>query len=183
MTGTGDDQLAEGFTRGDEACLAEMYRRWGGLVYAVAARSLGDPDEAQDITQQIFVGAWRNRAGYTRDRGSLRAWLLGIARYKVADALALRARLLRAADAAAAVNAGADPHNGAEAVVDQVLLLDELSRLPQAQQDVLRMAFFEDLTQEKIAQRTGLPLGTVKSHTRRGLIQLKRRLEVDDAAH
>lgn len=68
-----------------------------------------------------------------------------------------------------------------DAAVDRVLLVDALSRLPVHQREVLCMAFYEDLTQAQIAQRTGIPLGTVKSHTRRGLHRLRRRIEQDHA--
>jgi RNA polymerase sigma factor (sigma-70 family) len=179
-----DDDLAKGMVKGDEACLSEIYRRWGVLVHSVVTRSLGDAEEAKDVTQQIFVGAWRGRATYTPERGGLRGWIMGITRKKIADALTQRSRRRRDVEAIAAKSpsgeAGTEPDPGS--VVEQLHVIAELSRLPQPQQSILRMAFYEDLTQAQIAERTGLALGTVKSHTRRGLIRLKRRLEVDDAA-
>ncbi|MET7456843.1 sigma-70 family RNA polymerase sigma factor [Streptomyces sp. NPDC005574] len=180
-----DDDLAKGMVKGDEACLSEIYRRWGALVHSVVTRSLGDAEEAKDVTQQIFVGAWRGRATYAPERGGLRGWIMGITRKKIADALTQRSRRRRDVEAVAAKSpsgeAGGEPDPGS--VVEQLHVIAELSRLPQPQQSILRMAFYEDLTQAQIAERTGLALGTVKSHTRRGLIRLKRRLEVDDAAH
>ncbi|GAA2477313.1 sigma-70 family RNA polymerase sigma factor [Streptomyces thermolineatus] len=176
-----DEELAAGFARGDESCLAEAYRRWGTLVHTIASRSLGDPTEAEDVTQQVFVGAWHGRSGFAPDRGSLAGWLVGITRRKVADALAARARRARQAEqagqAAAAAPGSGDPL--CDLVVDRVLVLDELSALPEPQQQILRLAFYDDLTQAQIAQRLGLPLGTVKSHVRRSLERLRRRLEVD----
>ncbi|MFD6419271.1 RNA polymerase sigma factor [Streptomyces sp. NPDC060194] len=180
-----DEEVAKGFATGDESCLNEAYLRWGVLIYTVANRTLGDADEAKDVTQQVFVGAWRGRTGYAPERGSFPAWLMGITRRKIADALTQRSRRRR--DVEAVMSAQTDGDIGyespAEGVVDRFLVLDELSGLPQPQQQVLRLAFFEDLTQTQIAERTGLPLGTVKTHTRRGLMKLRRRLEVDGAAH
>ncbi|MET9395623.1 sigma-70 family RNA polymerase sigma factor [Streptomyces sp. NPDC006624] len=185
MNSVSDDDLGLGFADGDESCLNEAYRRWGALIFTVASRKLGDPEEAKDVTQQVFVGAWRGRKNYDPQRGSLKTWLLGITHKKVADQLTRRSRHLR--DIEAVVTAAAsDVHQQdgpAESVLDFVLLADELEKLPEQQRTVLRMAFYEDLTQAQIAQRTGLPLGTVKSNTRRGLIRMKNRLEVDGGTH
>lgn len=177
-----DADLAEGFARGSEGCLAEAYRRWGGLVHTIASRTLGDPSEAEDVTQLVFVSAWRGRAGYSPDKGTLPGWLVGITRRKIADALEARThREQRLGDAlrAAALEAHADGEDVCDGVVDRVLVMEELAALPQPQQQILRLAFYEDLTQVQIAERMNLPLGTVKTHIRRSLGRLKHRLEVD----
>ncbi|MEU6144434.1 sigma-70 family RNA polymerase sigma factor [Streptomyces sp. NPDC047081] len=176
-----DEELARGVVAGDEECLALAYRRWSALVHAVARRSLGDTQDAEDVTQQVFLGVWRGRAGYRAERGSFAGWLVGITRRKIADTLSARTRgreLLGAAGAALLVS---DPgRERPEAVLDRVLLRQELAGLPAPQQRVLRLAFYEDLTQTQIAERTGWPLGTVKSHARRGLRRLRDRLECHD---
>lgn len=180
-----DGDLGHGFAEGDESCLNEAYRRWGALLFTLALRKLGDPEEAKDVTQQVFVGAWRGRENYDPKRGSLKAWLMGVTHKKVADQLTRRSRHLRDVEAVTA-QAAASSHQqdgAADSVLDFVLLTDELEKLPEQQRTVLKMAFYEDLTQAQIAQRTGLPLGTVKSNTRRGLLRMKNRLEVDGGAH
>ncbi|WP_458247124.1 sigma-70 family RNA polymerase sigma factor [Streptomyces sp. MAI_2237] len=181
-----DDLLAQGFADGDEACLNEAYQRWGALLFTIALRRLGDSEEARDVTQQVFVGAWRGRKGFDRDRGSLKTWLVGITDKKIADALERRSRALRGQEAVAefaSLDSEADSITAAEAVVDHVVITDELGQLPAPQQAVLRMAFYDGLSLSQIAERTGMPLGTVKSHTRRGMMRLKHRLEVDGEAH
>ncbi|WP_327722064.1 sigma-70 family RNA polymerase sigma factor [Streptomyces sp. NBC_00490] len=173
-----DSALADAFLSGDEACLATMYERWGCLVYNLARRSLGDAREAEDVTQLVFLAAWRGRAGYSPDRGTLPGWLTGITRRKVADALAARTRrteLVAAAGAQLLLKA-TDRAVRPETAVDRVLLADEMSQLPAPQRQVLNLAFYDDLTQTQIAELTGWPLGTVKSHTRRGLRRLACRL-------
>ncbi|MFF3532270.1 RNA polymerase sigma factor [Streptomyces rubiginosohelvolus] len=173
-----DDHLVQGLLDGDEAAFAAIYQRWGALVHTMAWRALGDAHEAEDVTQLVFVGAWRGRSGYRRDRGSLGAWLVGITRRKIADALTARTSRTRLTESAAHY-AGRLRHDPAESdvIVDRVLVLDALSRLPSDQQRVLSMTFYEGLTQAEIAARTGMPLGTVKSHCRRGMNRLRRAIE------
>ncbi|MFB7326298.1 sigma-70 family RNA polymerase sigma factor [Streptomyces sp. NPDC056190] len=173
-----DEELARGLVAGDDACLAAAYHRWSALVHTLAWRSLGDPKEAEDVTQQVFLGVWRGRHGYRPERGPLAGWIVGITRRKIADALSARTRRGELVAAAGSALGTADPAGGRpEAALDRVLVRYELDRLPAAQRRVLRLAVFEDLTQTQIAARTGWPLGTVKSHARRGLHQLRRRLE------
>ncbi|MEU7551901.1 sigma-70 family RNA polymerase sigma factor [Streptomyces sp. NPDC044571] len=183
-----EERLAAGFAAGDERCTEAVYRRWRPLVHSLARRGLGDEREAEDVTQQVFLAAWRGRGRYRPGPGGLGAWLTGITRHKVADALEARARRARSVEAAArtlhpaAERPGSLPHPEPERTVDRVLILGELARLPSAQQQVLRLAFYGDLTQAQIADRTGLPLGTVKSHMRRALHQLRRSLPAGAAA-
>ncbi|MGW5613417.1 RNA polymerase sigma factor [Streptomyces sp. NPDC003877] len=179
-----EEELARGLLAADEEAFAAIYHRWGSLVHTMATRLLGDTHEAEDVTQQVFLGAWRGRAGFHPERGPLGAWLVGITRRKIVDALAARTRRLTLIDSAAH-QAGPDPAHGDTApdrVLDRVLLVDALSRLPRPQREVLCMAFYEDLTQAQIAERTGLPLGTVKSHARRGLHRLRVVIEQSAAS-
>lgn len=178
-----DEEIGRGLAEGDERCLALALHRWGRLVHTLAARSLGDPREAEDVTQQVFLAAWRGRAGYRPERGPVPAWLTGIARRKIADALTDRTRrldLIAAAGAALPLAGGvtAEP----EHVLDRIVVTRALAGLPPAQRDVLTLAFFGDLTQTQIAHRTGLPLGTVKSHARRGLRRLRGSLSAPPPA-
>ncbi|MGW1963633.1 sigma-70 family RNA polymerase sigma factor [Streptomyces sp. NPDC001935] len=177
-----DAELASAFARGDEQALSGAYHRWGRLVYTLAWRSLGDAAEAEDVTQVVFLAAWRGRAGFTPERGALAAWIVGITRRKIADALHARTRRADLVAAAGAIVSTRVRPSEPDAVLDRVLIRHELSKLPAAQRRVLSLAYYDDLTQTQIAQVTGLPLGTVKSHTRRGLYGLNRCLrEVEDS--
>jgi RNA polymerase sigma factor (sigma-70 family) len=177
-----DDDLARGLVAGDDTCLTAAYQRWAGLVHTLARRSLGDSREAEDITQQVFLGVWRGRRGYRPDHGPVAGWIVGITRHKIADALSARSRRGELLTAAGAGLALADPAGRPEAALDRVLIRHELDRLPAPQRQVLSLAFYEDLTQTQIADRTGWPLGTVKSHTRRGLHLLRSRLAEEPPA-
>ncbi|MEV0318337.1 RNA polymerase sigma factor [Streptomyces sp. NPDC050658] len=176
----GDELIADAFLRGDDEGFRQLYERWAALVHAVARRALGDCCDAEDVTQQVFIAAWRNRRGFRPERGAAGSWLVGITRHKVADALAARARRARIAAAVeTALDADHRPPDEhlAQRAVDHVVIQYELNQLPPAQQNVLRLAFYSDLPQSQIAAYTGLPLGTVKSHARRGLRTLRRRME------
>ena len=181
-----DREVGRRFAAGDEQALAWAYERFAGQLHGMAVRAFGPGPDAEDVTQQTFVSAWTGRAGYRPDQGPLAAWLVGVCRHKIADTWARRDRQRREAEAAMAevqaVPAGGVTSGVDAAVADRVLLLDELDRLGQPQRGIIELAFYEDLTHAQIAARTGLPLGTVKSHIRRTLERLRTRLEVDGAA-
>ena len=175
--------LADRFRSGDDTALREMYDRYGALVHSVGLACLPIRSDAEDLTQATFVAAWRGRQTYDPDRGTLAGWLLGIARRQAVDRLRALRREQSVADAILRQPTRAYSEElGPERVVDQIVVQDELSRLSGEQRRVVELAFFDDLTHVQIAGVTGLPLGTVKSHLRRGLTRLRRRWEVDGAA-
>ncbi len=181
-----DAEIGRRFVAGDEQALAWAYERWAAQVHGMAVRAFGPGPDAEDVTQQVFVAAWTGRARFRPEESPLPAWLVGICRHKIADAWARRDKQRREAEAAI-TEAQARPGGPVTAGVDtaatnRVLLLEELDHLGQPQRGIIELAFFEDLTHAQIAERTGLPLGTIKSHIRRTLERLRTRLEVDGAA-
>jgi RNA polymerase sigma-70 factor (ECF subfamily) len=176
-----DAEVARRFAAGDERALVWAYERWAGQLHGLAVRAFGPGPDAEDVTQQTFVSAWTGRAGYSPERGPLPGWLVGICRHKIADAWARLERQRRAAEAVA-VEVPVPPVPVDAAVADRVFLRGQLDRIGQPQRGIIELAFFEDLTHVQIAARTGLPLGTVKSHIRRTLDRLRTQLEVDGAA-
>jgi RNA polymerase sigma factor (sigma-70 family) len=182
---TPDDRtLGRLFAAGDDRALAWLYERSAGLVHGLACRALGPGADAEDVTQQVFISAWNTRSGYSPDRGPLIGWVVGITRHRVADALAKARREQRLTDAVvvAETPTAQTGQSFDAAATNRVVLLAELARIDQPQRGIMELAFFADLTHEQIAERTGLPLGTVKSHIRRTLRRLRDRLEVDSAA-
>ncbi|MFF0719402.1 RNA polymerase sigma factor [Verrucosispora sp. NA02020] len=180
--GTPEDDLADRFRHGDELALREAYDRYGRAVFHLATSTLVNRSDAEDVTQATFVAAWLGRDTFDPARGSLVGWLLGIARRKVVDRLRSVSRDNRVTEAVRQLPEPVAPGVDPDVVVDRLVVADELARLPADQRRMLELAFFDDLTHQQIAAVTGVPLGTVKSHIRRGMASLKRRWEVDGAA-
>ncbi len=172
-----EHELAAGFVAGDVRCLEESYRRWAPVVYSVALRVLGQVGEAEDVTQQVFTSAWRSRANYRPESGTLPGWLVGITKHRVVDRQRAQVRELRLVGAVEREVGGRATSDPIEAVVDELVLSHEVQLLPHPRGTILRLAFWEGHTYPQIADRLDLPLGTVKSHARRGLLHLRARLE------
>jgi RNA polymerase sigma-70 factor (ECF subfamily) len=176
-----DDELAQRLRAGDETALREAYDRHGPAVLYLAQRLLGNRADAEDVTQVTFVAAWTGRDGFDPQRGTILGWLLGIARRKAVDRIRSAVREQRTTDTVQAHQSAPDSDESPDRIVDRLVVADELGRLPEEQRRTLELAFFDDLTHPQIAAVTGIPLGTVKSHIRRGMANLRRRWEVDGA--
>lgn len=172
-----DAELAAGFVAGDVRCLEESYRRWAPVVYSIAYRILGEASEAEDVTQQVFTSAWRSRANYRPTSGPLPGWLVGITKHRVVDRQRSQMRELRLVGAVEREVSRPNEVDPIDAVVDELILTAEVQLLPHPKGTILRLAFWEGQTYPQIADRLDLPLGTVKSHARRALLHLRKRLE------
>ena len=172
-------RLAQAFSSSDGWTLRAVYDRYAVSVYRVALGSLNNVGDAEEVTQTVFVDAWRARDTFDPEKGTLGGWLMAITKRRCIDRIRVRERNRRDLGAAMAGAEHNHPTASPDRVVEQIVVADELARLPAGQRMVLQLAFYDDLTQSQIATVTGLPLGTVKSHLRRGLGQLRRRWEVD----
>jgi RNA polymerase sigma-70 factor (ECF subfamily) len=168
--GADDDDVARSFVDGAETALRRVWDRYGSLVNTYCVRSLRDRDLAADCVQETFVSAWRSRAKFDPSRGSLPGWLLGIARHRVMDAYRSQARTPLPTDDPG-VEATVPDHP--DALVERLLLADALATLDERPRRVLDLAFYGGLSQSAIAERLGLPIGTVKSDMRRALLRLR----------
>jgi RNA polymerase sigma factor (sigma-70 family) len=165
--------LTQRFVAGDPAALPDVVDRYAVLVHAIALHRLGAHHDAEDVTQEVFVRAWRGRRGFDPARGTLRAWLIGITRNQVNDRASDHARERRLTDRAGRLSLETQPGPKPDEVVDAIVVADELDHLPPSVGTVMRLAFFDDLTHQQIAAVTGMPLGTVKSRLRRGMQRLR----------
>lgn len=171
--------LAARLVEGDETALEAIYDRWSALVHTYALRALQDVHDAEEVTQQVFISAWRSRHTLTPSPAALPAWLIGIARHKVADVRAARARDAGRVAAAASMSdvSEADTSVADDEIADRLVVRQAVEELPDPRRTILFLAFWEERSHAEIAETVGLPLGTVKSHVRRGLVKLHQQLE------
>jgi len=173
-----DAAVALAWRSGDSSALRLAWDQFGTLVFTYCARALRDREVAADCTQEVFLSAWRSRDRFDASRGSLAGWLMGIARFKVLDAHRAAPRVPSpTADLAEQRPADATDSAHPDQLADQLLVAHALDELAPRARQVVELAFYSDLTQTEIAERLGLPLGTVKSDMRRALQRLRSHLE------
>jgi RNA polymerase sigma factor (sigma-70 family) len=165
---------------GELDALEDLYDRYKTMAYSIAYRITNDATLAEDVVQDAFLGAWRNAARYVEGRGSVKTWLLSIVHHRAIDAVrrrrpttelpeieAQQPATLTLPDVWAEVSAGLDAETVRAA----------LGGLSDVQREAIELAYYGGLTQQEIAERTGTPLGTVKSRMRLGLLAMRRTLE------
>ena len=175
-TAASDSELIARVAGGDRDAFTELYRRFGRPVLGMATRRLGDNGLAEDATQETFAAVWRSARSYRADRGTVSAWLYGVARNAIID----RARA-RHEPPAGEVEEEASSETGPDAAAEASWLAwrvhAALERLPDRERNVLELAYFRGLSQTEIASYLDVPLGTVKTRTRAGLARLSTLLE------
>jgi RNA polymerase sigma factor (sigma-70 family) len=175
-----DTAAADAWLRGDEDALKVAWDQLGGLVFSYCCKSLSDRERAADCTQETFVSAWRSRSRFDPAKGTLAAWLLGIARYRVLDSHRSAQRVPVPVEEPQLDREEAVDESHGDRLADQLLVAHALETLSPRARAVVELAFYSDLTQVEIAERLGLPLGTVKSDMRRALQRLRGHLEGGD---
>lgn len=175
-----DVELYRDLQSGDSSALAAIYDRYGSLVYGLALKLLTHAQEAEDLTQEIFLALW-HQGNYRRDRGSLGGFLTVLTRSRALDRLRSRSRRLKLlgqwSQALTEHPKGLTPFEEATIRERRVRVRDALQHLPEKHRRVLEMSYYEDLSQSVIADRLGVPLGTVKTRSRQGLLKLRQRLK------
>lgn len=161
--------------RGDADALEALYRRHAPRAMGVALRVLRERGEAEEVLQETFIEVWRRAREYSPSRGTVEAWLLTIARTRAIDRLrsrAARGRMVEAKSAEPAEAGQSLPDTLSAAAQDARRVQTALSALPGEQRLALELAYWEGLSQTEIAERTGQPLGTVKTRVRLALLKL-----------
>lgn len=174
--GPGDAELLRRLGRGDERALEALYARYGGLVYTLALRIVGDPELAREVLQDTFLRCWDGQETYDASRGRVPWWLMGIARHRAIDLLRSRPHQARLREQEALTGEEREPPTGAEMVALRRTVVTALQALSTVQREAIELAYYGGLTQAEIAQTLGEPLGTIKSRTRDAIERLRELL-------
>jgi RNA polymerase sigma-70 factor (ECF subfamily) len=169
-----DVELLRRMRLGDQSGLEALYARYGGLIYTLALRIVGDAELAREVLQDTFLRCWEGREAYDADRGRVAWWLMGIARHRAIDLLRSRshqARLREREPLAATIPAGGSDQS--ETVDLRRAITSALLGLSPVQRQAIELAYYRGLTQAEIAHELGEPLGTIKSRIREGMERLR----------
>ncbi|MDA1216436.1 MAG: sigma-70 family RNA polymerase sigma factor [Chloroflexi bacterium] len=156
-----------------------LYGRYGGQVYRMAYGMLHDPSAAEDAAQEVFITLWLRAGTYRPEKGPFQNWFLHLAHNRVIDEFRKRRRgdrLQQVSDPDKAMESLVSPNQTDEAALEAVFFEDvkeALLQLPEEQREVVVLAYLHGATQQEIADRTGVPLGTVKTRLRLAMIKLR----------
>jgi len=167
-----DLALVTGLKSGDQGAMAQLYDRYSSVVYAVALRVLGDTGAAEDVLQEVFLQLWRKPSAFDAARGSLGSWLAVITRNRAIDFLRKRRPETDIEDVVLSV--APDMAGDAERSRAAEKVRGVMGGMSPAQRSALEMAYWEGMSHTEIADKTGEPLGTVKTRIRAGLIALRK---------
>jgi RNA polymerase sigma-70 factor, ECF subfamily len=172
-----DEALFVALKNGDSAALSVLFNRHGRLVYGFALKILANPQEAEDLTQEIFLTLWR-KASTNPDCRFFVRYLVTITRWRAIDKLRDRTRQLKLVEKVGKMSNDITPES---TPVEQASFTERsqrvnhaMSELPEKQRQVIELAYNQGLSQSEIAAQLDIPLGTVKTNTRQGLLKLKR---------
>jgi RNA polymerase sigma-70 factor (ECF subfamily) len=178
-----DRELVRRLRNGDEDAFRDLFARHAPSAKALALRVVRQANLAEEIVQEAFLAVWRNPDGYDEQRGSVRSWLMGTVHHRAVDLVRREEAYRRRAEdsISSAVEEQGDLADEVAVMVDlpgdRQAVLSALADLPAPQREVLEMMYFDGLSQSRIAERTGLPLGTVKSRTLLAMRRLRAALE------
>lgn len=178
-----DATLVGRMARRDEAALACLYDRYASRIFTLALHICRDAAAAEEVVQDAFLAIWREAARYDPRRGGVLTWLFGVARNRSIDYLRHQARrpvLLLDESDGSRVAPAADTAAQAETDVLAAEAKRLLSDLPAIYREPLQLAYFQGLSQREIAERLGIPLGTVKTRTRTAIERLRQAMHFSE---
>ena len=174
------DPLLPRVAAGDAAAVRECIDCYGGLVWSLARRFCATPADAEDAVQDIFIDLWRSAGRYRPEIGSETLFVATVARRRLIDRVRRQARLPASDPVDLAELSDPASALAGERASEVALAAKIIGSLPNDQRRVLVLGVVHGLTHSEIAERTGLPLGTVKTHLRRGLIRVRDAMRAGD---
>ena len=168
-----DDELIQRLGRGDERALAELYDRYGRPAYRLALRILRDPALAEDAVQDAFLAAWRTAVAFDPRRGSASTWLMTLVHRRAVDVVRREDRRRAGILDDAPIASGDATDEAADLREQRRSVQAALAQLGASEREALELAYYGGLSQSEIADRLGVPLGTVKSRMFTGLARLR----------
>ena len=181
-----DLELIERIQGGDDRALGELYDRHGPVMYSLARSIVSEPADAEEVVADAFLQIWRGATQYDRGRASVGAFLAVVTRSRALDVVRARGRRSAAEDRAAAWNksglaialsaSDVAPDHAVELRETRAVVRRALDALPEAQKEVILLAYFGGYSQTEIAARISEPLGTVKTRVRAGMQKLREAL-------
>jgi RNA polymerase sigma-70 factor (ECF subfamily) len=173
-----DENLIQAFRQKSVAALEEFYDRHHRTALAVAYRILWDQGAAEDVVQEAFLAAWRQADRYQLEEGAARSWFFSIVRHRAIDVTRGRAfsRERFALDESAPELDDVDVEQQVNSRLEKDRIREAVQALPEEQRETVFLAYFSGYTHQEIAQRTGVPLGTVKGRIRLAMEKLRNTL-------
>ena len=184
--GPDDRDLLQRIVVKDKDALDILYGRYATPVYSLALHMLKQPPLAEEVTQDVFLNIWLKAASFNAERGQPRSWIMSVAHHRVIDVVRSRRRTVSMTDPEGYETLERIPSGGAsvESQVQQSLdrerIMQALATLPESQKEVILLAYFDGFSQSEMAERLGLPLGTVKTRVRLAMQKLRAVLQQDD---
>lgn len=162
---------------GDSSAVDECLDTYGGLVWSLARRLMRDQDDAEDAVQEVFLDIWKNAGRFDENQASETTFIAMIARRRIIDKIRYSARRISAESLDDVL---LEPFNRADREMQVSVEANEAAKALQTlrpeQQQVLRLSIVQGMSHQEISEATGMPLGTVKTHARRGLLQVREAL-------
>jgi RNA polymerase sigma-70 factor, ECF subfamily len=177
LTSREEQQLVSRFLLGDEEAIRQVYQRFARPVYTLGLRLLGSAEAAEELTQDVFLTAWRKAARFDATRGRLSTWLMAIAHNLAVDRLRREHGVTRPHLVFVDELPEREQVAGSgtiEAVIDRDVAARAMESLSDSERTLLSLAYFQGMTAREIADADGIPLGTVKTRLRSALIKLRR---------
>jgi RNA polymerase sigma-70 factor (ECF subfamily) len=175
-TDEADRSVLARVANGELDALQDLYDRYRTMAYSIALRITSDASLAEDVVQDAYLGAWRNAARYVEGKGSVKTWLLSIVHHRAVDAVRRRRPTTELPETDAPPPQSLtlpDIWGEVAGNLDRAAIASALATLSDVQREAIELAYFGGLTQVEIADRTGAPLGTVKSRIRLGLLAMR----------